>query len=106
VAAIERGQRFLLNTPQKSGLWRHLGFAPPTVAGINQSDVGATALIGLALLETGISAEHPAIKAAEKAVTEATPHLTLTYALCTSIWFLDRADRTRNRPIIVQLTKT
>lgn len=105
LSAIERGQRFLLNLPQKDGLWRHLGFAPPTVAGINQSDVGATALIGLALLETGLAAEHPAIKAAEKAVIEASPHLTLTYALCTSIWFLDRADRSRHSLAIVQLTK-
>lgn len=106
LAAIERGQRFLLNAPQNNGLWRHLGFAPPTVAGINQSDVGATALIGLALLETGVSADHPAIKAAEKAVTEAVPHLTLTYAICTSIWFLDRANRPQNSHAIVQLTKT
>jgi hypothetical protein len=98
-AAITKGQKFLLAQHQK-GMWRHTGFAPPTVGNLNQSDIGATALVGLALLETGVPATDPAITAAVRTVVDAAPYLTLTYALSTSIWFLDRVDGNQHAVVI------
>lgn len=105
LSGIAKGQKFLQSQHHK-GMWRHTGFAPPTGGSLNQSDIGATALVGLALLETGVPATDPALAAAVRTVVDAAPHLTLTYALAASIWFLDRADGAQHAGVIRGLAST
>jgi hypothetical protein len=75
--AVDRAAAYLRSTQQADGTWRH-------------SEIGATVLCGLALLESGARADDPAVQKAAKAVREASVSCTKTYSLSLSIMFLDR----------------
>jgi hypothetical protein len=75
--AVDRGAAFLKGQQGQDGTW-------------NYGEIGATALCGLALLESGAKPDDPAVQKAAKAVREASIPLTKTYSLALSIMFLDR----------------
>jgi hypothetical protein len=81
--AVEKGVKFLRGRvwdystdEKKSSDWQY--------------DAGATALIGLALLESDVSVKDPTIVAAARAIRSATPKMTKTYPISLTIMFLDR----------------
>ncbi|HZT83066.1 MAG TPA: hypothetical protein VFA26_22750, partial [Gemmataceae bacterium] len=65
---------------------------------------GATALVGLTLLECGVPATDPVVRGAADAVRKASVHLTHTYSLALSVLFLDRLGEEADVPIIESLT--
>jgi hypothetical protein len=76
-AAVDRGVAYLKRTQGQDGTWTY-------------SEVGATALCGLALLEGGVKPDDPAVQKAAKAVRQQSITLNKTYSLSLSIMFLDR----------------
>lgn len=80
VAALKRGQR-------PDGTWANY-------------EQGSTALVGLTLLECGLPASDPVVRAAVKTTRGAAPSLTGTYALALSVLFLDRLDDPADTPLI------
>jgi len=83
--AIDRGVAFL-RSQQVNGIWPYGAEASPGAAG----NVGATALVGLTLLECGVPPDDPAVQQAAQYVRKNAASLDFTYALSISIWFLDR----------------
>jgi hypothetical protein len=75
--AVDRGVAHLKGLQQPDGTWRY-------------PEIGATALCGLALLESGVKADDPAVQKAARAVREQSIGLTKTYSLSLGIMFLDR----------------
>jgi hypothetical protein len=75
--AVDKGAAFLKSQQGQDGSW-------------NYQEIGATALCGLALLESGAKPDDPAVQKAAKAVREASIPLTKTYSLSLAIMFLDR----------------
>jgi hypothetical protein len=75
--AVDHGVAYLKGIQGADGTWQG-------------SEIGATALCGLALLESGIKADDPAVQKAAKAVREQSVSLTKTYSLSLAIMFLDR----------------
>ena len=75
--AVDRGVAYLQGVQGPDGTWRH-------------TEIGATALCGLALLESGVKADDPAVRKAAKAVRDNSVTLTSTYSLSLAIMFLDR----------------
>jgi hypothetical protein len=82
--AIDRGVAFVRSKQGQDGSWKYETFAG------TGSHVGATALVGLTLLECGVPASDPAVQQAVQFVRKNAPSLIYTYGLSTSIWFLDR----------------
>ena len=80
--AIERGAAALKGMQGPDGTW--------SFTGEGGTATGATALCGLALLESGVEPTDPAVEKAAKAVREQSLGLTNTYSLSTAIMFLDR----------------
>lgn len=94
--AVERGIAFLRTAPwdyskdgKKSGDWQY--------------DVGSTALLALAMMESGVSPRDPAIVAAARVIRAATPKLTKTYAVSLCIMFMDRYGGTNEADTIRDL---
>ncbi len=83
--AIDRGAAFLRTRQNQKGAWMYSA----DMSG-NGGDIGATALVGLTLLECGVPADDAAVQQAAQFVRQNAPSLVYTYALSTSIWFLDR----------------
>jgi len=81
--AIDRGVAFVRSRQGQNGAWVYPGISAGT-------DTGATALVGLTLLECGIPASDPQVQQAVQFVRKNAPSLAYTYGLSTSIWFLDR----------------
>jgi hypothetical protein len=92
--AIDRGVAFLRSQQDKNGIWPYNTFS------VTGGSVGATALVGLTLLECGVPADDPAIQQAAKYVRKNAAGLDFTYALSTSIWFLDRLGDDGDVPLI------
>jgi hypothetical protein len=84
-AAIDRGVEFLKQAQDKEGYWRHTTTEQP-----GQSDVGATALCALALLESGVPKSDPCITRAAAYIRSKLTTLTHTYSLSLVILFIDR----------------
>jgi hypothetical protein len=78
--AVDRGATYLKSIQGQDGTWT---YSP-------SPQIGATALCGLALVESGAKPDDPAVQKAAKAVREASIPLTRTYSLALSIMFLDR----------------
>src|SRR5262245_57056343 len=87
-AAVERGVETLKKMQRPDGTWQFM----PVGGGINDKDVGCTALVGLALLEGNIPPNDPAITSAVSAVARQAPRLVETYAVAAAIMFLDKHD--------------
>jgi hypothetical protein len=83
--AIDRGAAFLRTRQGQNGAWTY----PADMSG-SGSNIGATALVGLTLLECGVPPDDPVVQQAAQFVRQNAPSLVYTYALSTSIWFLDR----------------
>lgn len=81
--AVARGVSYLRSRP-----WNYN--EPDKPSNNFDYDVGAAALIGLALLESGVSAKDSALVANARAIRAAAPKLKKTYAISLVILFLDR----------------
>jgi hypothetical protein len=81
--AVERGATFLKGLQKDNGTWAYVDRDP-------QSEVGATALAGLSLLECGVAADDPAVERAAAVIRQAGIPLTHTYSISLAILFLDR----------------
>ena len=86
--AVDRGLEFL-----------HSRDALANVPDVMQP-VGATALVGLTLLECGAGADDPAVRHAAEVVRSAAPGMNQTYTLSLSILFLDRLGDPNDEPLI------
>jgi hypothetical protein len=83
--AVDRGVAYLKGIQGPDGTWR---CTDQNVGG--DTTAGATALCGVALLESGVKPDDPAVQKAARAVREQSVGLTKTYALALAIMFLDR----------------
>lgn len=88
--AAERGAAALKAMQQADGTW-------------NYTEIGATALAGLALLECDVPKTDRSIVAAAKAVREAALTETKTYSVALSLLFLDKLDQPTDTPLIESL---
>ena len=80
--AVDRGVAYLKGIQAPDGTWRY-------------TEIGATALAGLALVESGVPPNDPAVQKAAQAVRAASVSCTKTYSLSLAIMFLDvLGDRT------------
>lgn len=68
-----------------------------------RTDIGATALAGLALMEAGCPADEPALVKARLAVLQQAFSTTQTYSIALSLLFLDRLGTASDIPIIESL---
>jgi hypothetical protein len=84
--AIEKGVAALKKSPALSGEHRY--------------EVGATALVGLALLECGVPADDPAVQEATRVLRRAAGRLTHTYSLALAIAYFDKLGDPADRPLI------
>jgi hypothetical protein len=80
--AIDKGVAYLKSTQQKDGTWPRQGESG--------KQIGATALAGWTLLECGEDPNSPAVQAAAKMVRKASVDLSYNYAICLTIFFLDK----------------
>ena len=85
--AVERGVAALKRAQQADGTW-------------NYTEIGATALAGLTLLECGEAADSPAVKKAAARVRAAGLGETKTYSLALAVLFLDRLGHAADTPLI------
>jgi hypothetical protein len=84
--AVDKGVAYLKGIQGPGGTWQYTD--DPKFVG--DATAGATALCGLALLESGVPANDPAIEKAARAVRQAGVTVSQTYVLSTAIMFLDR----------------
>jgi hypothetical protein len=89
--AVDGGVAYLKKMQQGDGTWPH-------------TDIGATALAGLTLLECDVPPSDSAVQKAADAVRKASVHLTHTYSLSLSLLFLDRLGEEADVPLIESLT--
>jgi hypothetical protein len=83
--AVNYAVAFLKKNQAGPGFWVHNGGGPE-----DEYNVGATALVGLALLESDVPRDDRALAGAANIVRGAIPRLTLTYTVSLAILFLDR----------------
>lgn len=93
--AIDRGVAYVRSQQDASGIWSYSTMGSPT-----PGNVGASALVGLTLLECGVPADDAAIQRVAKYIRQNAASLNFTYALSTSIWFLDRLGDEADVPLI------
>jgi hypothetical protein len=90
--AIDRGVAYLRSLQdKKDGTWPR-GGGPRRGMKWAVEQVGATALAGWTLLESGVSPDDPAVRKAADVVREASITLDYTYAVSLAILFLDKLD--------------
>ncbi|HMP02932.1 MAG TPA: terpene cyclase/mutase family protein [Gemmatales bacterium] len=99
-ASVEKAVNYL-RKQSRGGMWTHLGFGPGGSYG--PSDIGATAMVALALLESDVPASDPLITGAVNRIKAEAPKLTYTYSIAASILLLDRAGGSANASIINSL---
>jgi hypothetical protein len=85
--SIAAGVKALRNMQRADGTWPH-------------TEIGATALAALTMLECGVRESDPAIKKAAAKVRQASPSCTHTYSLALSVLFLDRLGAKSDTPLI------
>jgi hypothetical protein len=88
--AIDRGVTYLRRWQGPNGKWPH-------------TEIGATALAGLTLLECGAKPDDKAVQQAADAVRSASLSVTHTYSIALSILFLDRLGDAGDVPLIESL---
>jgi hypothetical protein len=71
--------------------------------GLGGQELGATALIGLTLLECNVAKNDPAVQQVATAVRSGAVSSTHTYSIALSILFLDRLDQASDTPLIESL---
>lgn len=81
--AVEKGARFLKSTQQADGTW----------PGAYGNRLGGIALAGLALCESGVPADDPAVRRVADFVRQRSASEYQTYDLALSIMFLDKLTR-------------
>jgi hypothetical protein len=89
--AIEQGVTALRGLQGGDGAWPH-------------TDIGATALAGLTLLECGVAADDKAVRAAADIVRKASVTLNHNYSIALTILFFDRLGDPADIPLIESLT--
>jgi hypothetical protein len=89
--AINKGVAYLKSIQTEDG-WQY--------GGDGQAHVGASALVGLALLECDVPVDDAAVRKAAEIVRKNAPTLVHTYSLAASIWFLDRLGEEADVPLI------
>ncbi len=90
--AIAKGVRALRAMQQADGTWPH-------------SQIGATALAGLTLLECGAAKDDKDVLRAADAVRKASVSLAHTYSISLSLMFLDRLGDREDEPFIKALAE-
>jgi len=91
-AAVARGVKYLRS---------HLpGLLQRGTSAGHYNHVGEIALVGLTLLECDLPPQDPDVQSAARRVREAAPALTNTYAISTSVLFLDRLGEQADHPLI------
>jgi hypothetical protein len=88
--AIDRGVAYLRKLQQKDGSWP-------------REELGATALAGLALLESGVSASDDCLQKAAAVVRKGAVSETHGYSVATALLFLDRLGDPQDTPFIHSL---
>jgi hypothetical protein len=91
--AIDRGVAFLKTQQSQEGMWSFSGDE-------DKSNIGATALAALSLLECGVSEDDPAVQRAARYIRRFVPTLDHTYSLAAAIWFFDRLGEDRDEALI------
>jgi len=95
--AVEAGKEFLRKSQGSDGLWVYQPETP-------EFNIGLSALVGIALLESGETKQDPVIQNVARIVRASAPKLTKTYALALAVMFLDRLnDGQRDVDLIRQL---
>lgn len=89
--AISQGVEFLKGQQADNGMWN------------TGHTLGATALATLALLESGVPVNDPAVSRPLNQVRQQIPQNTHTYTVSLAIMLLDRAGDKRDRPLIKSL---
>jgi hypothetical protein len=95
--AVDRGANFLKGLQRDNGTW-------PYSDRDAQSEVGASALAGLTLLECGVPGDDPAVERAGAAIRQASIALTHTYSLSLAILFLDRLGDANDELLIQSMS--
>ncbi len=90
--AVKQGRAYLQRQQAANGTWRYGGH-----------QVGATALCGMALVETGSTAADEDIRNALQVVRSKTGNNGNTYDISLAIMFLDRAKQKEDTPLIREL---
>jgi hypothetical protein len=98
--AIDRGIAYLKRTQMPTGSWiiGKEGHLLPL-----NYPAGLAGLGGLALLESGVPTNDPAVTAASRFIRQSGPRLFRTYDLALAIFFLDRLEDVHDRPLIRSL---
>ncbi|HEY7424848.1 MAG TPA: HEAT repeat domain-containing protein [Gemmataceae bacterium] len=89
--AIDKGVMALHGLQAADGTWPH-------------TEIGATALAGLTLLECGVAADDKAVLAAADAVRKVSVNLKHNYSIALAILFFDRLGDPADIPLIESLT--
>ena len=90
--AVDRGVRYLLSVQAADGTWQYPGHP-----------VGGTSLVGLALVESGVKPNDPAIQKAAEYVRNQASRTTDTYSVALAIMFLDSLGDKNQAPVIAAL---
>jgi len=97
-AAIDKGVAYLKSAQSKAGTWSYTGGEGP------QREIGATALVGLALLENGVAADDRVLQQTTDVLREASLVLDQTYSISLVLLYLDRLGDPGDVPLIESLT--
>lgn len=89
--AVDRGVAYLRRAQAKDGTWVHL--QPANDGPQLEQNVGATAMCGIAMLESGVDPDDSCVQRAASVVRSRANMLTYTYAIAASIIFLDRISK-------------
>jgi hypothetical protein len=104
-AAIRLGVAYLAKMQDaKTGLWEFPQNKADETKVAADTDVGATALAALTLLECGSQPSDPRVQNAAKWIREKTVTATYTYSISLAILFLDRLGDPRDIPLIESMT--
>lgn len=91
--AVKKGVEYLKKHQSANGMWSFTGFGDDT-------DIGTTALVGLALLESDVPKNDPAIQRAAGVLRHHSRELTHTYSISLIIMFLDRLGQPGDAQLI------
>lgn len=98
--SVQKAVEFL-RKQNRNGAWTHLGFSPD--GRLSAHDVGATAMVAVALLESDVAPSDALVQRAIGHVKSNVQNVTLTYAIAASILLLDRAGGSSNSGAISSL---
>jgi HEAT repeats/Prenyltransferase and squalene oxidase repeat len=93
--AVERAVSYLKSHQRDDGTWSFSGRSLEA-----DHDVGVSALVGLALLESGVPPSDPVIQKAAALVRGAIRSTTATYDLSLAVLFLDRLGQAEDEPLL------